>query len=719
MPATFHEAVSPASAFLTPLLQRVRRDVCWVARPGKGPLMSKERLTRQKIEKHLNGGPYFGAAFILPGTSTTRVGLLDLDSHKGEVPWPEMVSLTGNICRTLEEHGCHPVVFRSSGGLGIHIYLLWEDEQDAYSVRQFLSAVLADHGFRNGTKGVSKFEIEVFPKQDSVPEDGYGNMAILPLARNSVLLEPLLDFEPVEATPEHAWHFSRPVPVLERPAKPEPAEVAAPSASLSEFVSALRHIPNDEATDHDYDTWRNVIFSIHHATGGSDDGLALAHEWSARSPKYDDAFLEERVWPYIRDERDGGITDQYVMSMARSLGWGISTPEEFERFGPQHDEFEVLADEHATMQEYLAGDGPVVGVAEFDDVSSLNPAPDKKAPVLETRFPVIDTAAFMQREPTSYFIKGILPKAELVVMYGASTAGKSFMALDLAAAIDRGVDWRGLRTKQARVVYICAEGAGGFRNRVKAYQRQHGCKLSMGIIEVAPNFLLKEDVLDVARAIKAWGGADLIVVDTWAQVLPGANENSGEDIGRALGHCKGLKRALGATVMLVHHSGKDETKGARGWSGLKAAADAEIEITRDGENRAMTITKLKDGADGRVFGFALQVIPVDLDEDGDEVTSCYVVEAEYDLSLKRKGKSRKADALANTCLRVLSDNLIDVGGGIDIEVLVGEIVDTMPPPEEGKRDTRRQHVRRALAALEKEGSIAVRGVFVFPGHVNE
>lgn len=708
MSATFHEAVSPASEFLTPLLKRVRRDVCWVARPGKAPLMTKERLTRQKIEKHLNGGPYFGAAFILPGTSTTRVGLLDLDSHKGEVPWGEMVALAGKLCRTLEGHGCHPMVFRSSGGLGIHIYLLWEHDQDAYSVRQFLAAVLADHGYRNGTKGVAKFEIEIFPKQDSVPADGYGSMAILPLARHSRLLEPLLGYEPVDATPEHAWAFSRPVPFVAKPERPEPVEgLVEPTTSLSDFVSALRHIPNDEDADLDYDTWRNVIFSIHHATGGSDEGLNLAHEWSSRSPKYDREFLDNRVWPYIRDDRENGITDQYVMALARAEGWGIATPEEFEDLPPIVDEFAALAARTDS------------GLCDFDNVTSLNPAPEAKPPVLDNRFPVLDTKAFMQRQPTSYFIKGVLPKAELIVMYGASTAGKSFMALDLAAAVDRGVDWRGLRTKKARVVYICAEGAGGFRNRVKAYQRQHACKLSMGIIEVAPNFLLKEDVIEVAKAIKAWGGADLIVVDTWAQVLPGANENSGEDIGKALGHCKGLNRALSATVMLVHHSGKDETKGARGWSGLKAAADAELEITRDGECRAMTITKMKDGADGRVFGFALQVIPVDLDEDGDEVTSCYVVEAPYDTSLRRKGKSRKSDALANKCMAVLSDNLLEVGGGMDIDVLINEVVDTMDPPPEGKRDTRRQHVRRALAHLEKEGSIVVKGVFVFPGHADD
>mgnify|MGYP003346413027 CR=1 FL=1 len=109
---------------------------------------------------------------------------------------------------------------------------------------------------------------------------------------------------------------------------------------------------------------------------------------------------------------------------------------------------------------------------------------------------------------------------------------------------------------------------------------------------------------------------DVVIVDTWAQTTPGANENSGEDMGKALAHCKGIHRATGAMVMLVHHSGKDASRGARGWSGLRAAADVELEVVRADEARSLTVTKLKDGEDGAEFAFRLESVVLGLDEDG-------------------------------------------------------------------------------------------------------
>ena len=68
----------------------------------------------------------------------------------------------------------------------------------------------------------------------------------------------------------------------------------------------------------------------------------------------------------------------------------------------------------------------------------------------------------------------MLPRAGLAVIYGASSSGKTFFTLDLAAAVARGVDWRGARVKKGRVLYVVAEGAGGFRNRLQAYCDFHG-----------------------------------------------------------------------------------------------------------------------------------------------------------------------------------------------------------------------------------------------------
>ena len=110
------------------------------------------------------------------------------------------------------------------------------------------------------------------------------------------------------------------------------------------------------------------------------------------------------------------------------------------------------------------------------------------------------------------------------------------------------------------------------------------------MLDAAPDLKDKTAAADLAKGIKAMGGADLVIIDTFAHTLIG-NENSGEDVGLAIKHCKGIHTATGAMVLLIHHSGKDASKGARGWSGLRAAADVELCVTRDGEYRELSVSK--------------------------------------------------------------------------------------------------------------------------------
>jgi hypothetical protein len=262
------------------------------------------------------------------------------------------------------------------------------------------------------------------------------------------------------------------------------------------------------------------------------------------------------------------------------------------------------------------------------------------------------------------------------------------------------VEWRGRRVKQGRVAYIAAEGADGFRKRLAAYALHHGVDLTtvpMTVLNAAPNLLEKQDAVDVAKGVQAAGGADLIVVDTFAQTTPGANENAGEDVGKALGYCKRIHEATGAMVLLIHHSGKDASKGARGWSGLRAAADAEIEVVREGDQRALRLTKSKDGEDGLEWGFALEVVQIGVDEDIEPITSCVVVDAPMPavggVSMRKLGP---VETIVNA---VIQEFALAQTEGIEVTPVVLEAMKRMDPPADGKRDSRRQRVRRALDAL--------------------
>lgn len=238
------------------------------------------------------------------------------------------------------------------------------------------------------------------------------------------------------------------------------------------------------------------------------------------------------------------------------------------------------------------------------------------------RFTPRRPSEFTSGPPMEWLVRGVLPRAALAVVYGDSGSGKTFFTLDLVSCIARAVQWRDAQTRAGRVVYVCAEGASGFRKRLTAYAQAHGVGIDSlpWVVADAPNFLTQDDPVALAKGI---GTADVVVIDTLSAVTPGGNENSGEDMGAVLNHCKSIHRHTGALVVLIHHSGKDATKGARGWSGIRAAADAEIEVTRKGDARTAKVTKLKDGGDFQKYGFRLRVVELGL-SDGQPETSCVV-----------------------------------------------------------------------------------------------
>jgi len=417
--------------------------------------------------------------------------------------------------------------------------------------------------------------------------------------------------------------------------------------------------------DMGHDTWLSVGMGLHHETQG--EGFDYWCDWSELGSKFPGREVLLQRWTSFGKNHERTVTIRTAMKMA---GMAVNGPASME-------EFEALADE-----------------SDFEDVSK------DAEPATPMRFPVLTASEFANRPAPKWIIKHVLPEAELVVLYGASGSGKTFMALDMAGAIARGLPWRGKKTKQGRVVYIAAEGAGGFRNRMQAYTQRHELDLdtlNIGVINAAPNFLEKIDALDVVRSIKASGGADVVIVDTFAQVMPGGNENAGEDMGKAMAHCKGIHRATGAVVILVHHAGKDSSKGARGWSGLRAAADAELEVVRMPTGRVMRLSKQKDGEDEIEWGFELEVVKIGVDEDLEDITSCVVIEA----AIPAVGgvASRKLGVVEVVVNTVIQEFAVAQTEGIEVGPVIAESVKRMDPPADGKRDTRKMRVRKALESL--------------------
>lgn len=444
----------------------------------------------------------------------------------------------------------------------------------------------------------------------------------------------------------------------------------------------IRELLSDLDASTGRDDWIKIGMAIHHETGG--DGFDIWDEWSSDGHQYPGTEALQSQWDSFdrRDTTGRQITLRTVKKMSNDAR---------AKLGLQPRSFDLIS---RAVEEARA------------NAPEINPDRYATPDDWTGKFRVYTGGEFAARPAPKWIIKNVLPEADLGVIFGQSGSGKSFVILDMVLSICRGIEWRGMKVRQGRVLYVAAEGGGGVSQRLKAYEQHHGLKMSalpLGVINGAPNLLLEEDVTELVKSIIVAGSGDIIVLDTLAQMAPG-NENSSEDMGLALRHCRTIRDATGSMVILVHHSGKDQSKGARGWSGLRGASDVELEVTYEKGDpvRVLRTSKQKDGRDDLSWAFRLHEVLVGIDDDGDELSSMVVAEAEMPKAAPEdtgKGKRKLGtwEEVVMDAIATLDPNV----GEISIEDLVTLAVEGVPPPEEGQRDYRKQNVRRAVVSLSR------------------
>lgn len=238
---------------------------------------------------------------------------------------------------------------------------------------------------------------------------------------------------------------------------------------------------------------------------------------------------------------------------------------------------------------------------------------------------------------TSDFVEDLLRDEEFSVIYGQSNCGKTFFMLDLAMHVATGREWRGKAVEQGGVIYAALEGGHGTKNRIVAFKEHYGLKgpIPLAIIPSSINFLDEENDMPaflqaVMSAKERLGNVRLIVVDTLARAMSGGDENSSSEMGQLIINADALRKLTGAHICFVHHSGKDELRGARGHSSLRAAVDTEIEISRPDAVSPSKIKIVKQREMEMIEDMAFSLTRIVLGENkrGKEITSCIVMPAE-------------------------------------------------------------------------------------------
>ena len=247
---------------------------------------------------------------------------------------------------------------------------------------------------------------------------------------------------------------------------------------------------------------------------------------------------------------------------------------------------------------------------------------------------------------SNYLVKRWLDRSGTSVIYGESNIGKSFFVLEMCYCIAAGIPWYQYRTQQGPVAYLALEGGLGMNNRLYALQQKYQCKDVPLAVRRAPLDMLnnEEDLQILAAMIQeieaTYGKLAMIVVDTLSRALAGGDENSSTDMGRMVKIKDALAEQTGAHVCLIHHSGKDASRGARGHSLLRAAVSTEIELTKmDGISFA-TATKQRDQEPAEPFAFTLDSVELGYDQDGDAVTTAVVKAASAEDAQEARQKKR-------------------------------------------------------------------------------
>lgn len=248
-------------------------------------------------------------------------------------------------------------------------------------------------------------------------------------------------------------------------------------------------------------------------------------------------------------------------------------------------------------------------------------------------------AVFADELPSEYtppdeLVEDVLITRNTSILYGSSNSGKTFFALSMAAAISRGADFLNKRTQEGLVVYMATESPETVRTRLQAYMRFHDCTLNNILLIQKPINFFTDDS-DVERVIAAIKQAEdrkgqkaaLIIGDTLSRISSGANENAGQDMGPVMNRIDYLMNSTVSSVMMIHHSGKMQDAGARGWSGIRAFVDTEIEVTDIEGVRKATISKQRAlGSKGDEIYFNLMTMHMGYNKWGRPSTTCVVTE---------------------------------------------------------------------------------------------
>lgn len=226
-----------------------------------------------------------------------------------------------------------------------------------------------------------------------------------------------------------------------------------------------------------------------------------------------------------------------------------------------------------------------------------------------------------------YMVSGLLQTSTVSLVFSESNSGKTFVALDIAEHIARGMSWQGRRVKPGPVLYIYAESKIGLKPRILAWKKHHALASTPNLQFITRPVQLVNDrdmLLDTLAEQEI--APALVVIDTFSNCSIGVNQNDQAEVTKVLMVAHEIVREYGSHVMVVHHTNKSGS--ANGSQAFKNHCDSMIELKRADKYSpiVMHCEKQRDAEQFDDISLQLQIVDLWINpETLEPVTSCVVV----------------------------------------------------------------------------------------------
>ena len=334
-----------------------------------------------------------------------------------------------------------------------------------------------------------------------------------------------------------------------------------------------------------------------------------------------------------------------------------------------------------------------------------------------------------------FVVENLIEENTIIAFYGAPKSGKSLCVEHLCYFLATGQDWCDHEVKYpSHVIYLAFEDPVLSKLRAKALLTQFpppnpNTQGQFKIVRYPPDVFAAETLHAISRCFGRMSddfeaAYHILVIDTLAM----ANKTLGEENSSATMAkvVEQLQKIIfdEITVILVHHSGKDRTKGMRGHNSLEAGVDNILEVSKK-KNNTVSIkqTHWRNGSSGKTIELNLIQTLVKVRGVKDEILLPVPVLNFNHLSLKApKNFSRAELIVLKEIEKLLETNSFDPPTNIEIPLNVKTVLlediykatkDARISPNGKSPRASKLATERALGNLNERGLIEYKDGFIW------